>query len=164
MNDSERLVAHCARLPRGVLYDEETAQLLDLASGKTLKLPASSIQSIVERTDDQSFRPSLSVLLEDGRALALVDSGISFAPLFTHTGPLEELPARVGWGDFRARVEQLKLELYGPSDTALGTGTVRILMGCLAIVDGARAVGFEVAEEERELEWHLKELERRAPS
>ena len=27
-----------------------------------------------------------------------------------------------------------------------------------------RAVGFEVAEEERELEWHLKELERRAPT
>jgi hypothetical protein len=88
--------------------------------------------------------------------------GIAFAPVFTHTGALEELPPAVCWSDFRQLSTQLKLELYGATGQPSGA-TVRVLMCCLAILDGARAVGFDVGPEERELEWHLRELERRAP-
>ncbi|MBS1152550.1 MAG: hypothetical protein H6Q89_4248, partial [Myxococcaceae bacterium] len=107
---------------------------------------------------------SLGLLLEDGRALALTSGGIAFAPVFTHTGVLEELPAALCWSDFQPLLQQLKHELYGPPDVAPSGATVRVLMCCLAIIDGARAAGFDVGREEAELEWHLKELERRAPS
>ena len=140
---------------RAVLHDEEAGLLLDVASGKTLKLAA--IQSTEE------LAGSLAVLLVDGRAFALTATGIAFAPLFANTGALDELPAAVSWKDFEARVKRLRQELYGP-EGSFGLGTVRVLMCCLAIVDGARAAGFDVAQEELELEWHLKELERRAPS
>lgn len=160
----ERIRAHCARPPRSVLYDEDASLLLDLASGKTLAVPDSSIQSIEERTDNKTARPYLALLLEDGRALALTEAGLAFAPAFTNTGVLEELPVAVCWNDLHTLVQQLKHELYGHPEVGPGAATVRVLMCCLAIVDGARAAGFEVGREEQELEWHLKELERRAPT
>jgi hypothetical protein len=164
MNVRERLRVHCARPPRSVLYDEDAGVFLDIASGKTLAVPDATIQSIEERTDNKTFRPYVALLLQDGRALALTDAGVAFAPLFTNTGPLEELPAAVCWNDFHTLAQQLKHELYGHPDVEPGAATVRVLMCCLAIVDGARAAGFDVGREEQELEWHLKELERRAPS
>jgi hypothetical protein len=161
MTPRERLRVHCARPPRSVLYDEDAGLLLDLPSGKTLALPEAEIQALDERADVRTTLPLLGLLLKDGRAFALADVGIAFAPLFTNTGALVELPAAVCWSDFRTMVAQLKLELYGASGP--GAETVRVLMCCLAIIDGARAIGFEVGPEELELEWHLKELERRAP-
>jgi hypothetical protein len=35
-------------------------------------------------------------------------------------------------------------------------------MSCLAILDGARRLGFDVGREEKELERHLTELEKRS--
>lgn len=164
MKSSEQLKEHCARPPRSVLYDEDAELVLDIASGKTLKVPQAQIHSLEARTDTQTLGPYLALLLEDGRALALTDAGIAFAPLFTNTGTLEELPAAVCWKDFHTLLQQLKHELYGHPGTGPGLATVRVLMCCLAIVDGARVAGFEVGREEQELEWHLKELEQRAPA
>lgn len=162
MTPGERLRVHCARPPRSVLYDEAAGLLLDLPSGKKLALPDAELEALEERIDERTASPLLGLLLKDGRAFALADVGIAFAPVFTNTGALEELPPAVCWSDFRTMVTQLKVDLYGlPGPDA---GTVRVLMCCLAIVDGARAIGFEVGPEELELEWHLKELERRAPS
>ena len=157
----QQLADHCARLPTRVLYDESACLLMDVPSGKMLDV--SSVAAVEQRTDPRTSAPLLGLRLADGRTFALADVGIAFAPVFTHTGALEELPAVVCWADFGALCAQLKLELYGASGKP-SAATVRVLMCCLAIVDGARALGFDVAPEERELEWHLKELERRAPS
>lgn len=154
MTLAEQLKAWCARPPRGVVYDEGAGLLLDVASGKTLKVPESELQSLDGET-------RLVMSMKDGRELALSEAGISFAPGIINTGVLEELGATVCWNDFHALATQLKGELYGAAEP--GLATVRVLMCCLAIVDGGRAAGFDVAREEQELEWHLKELERRAP-
>lgn len=152
-----QLAAHCAQPPRGVLFDEAAQVLLDVPSGKTLPLTG-GVQSLTP------LDGGLSLRLGDGRALALTPAGIAFAPGFLNTGPLEELTATVCWKDFQALARQLKHELYGPPGVAPTEATVRLLMCCLAIVDGARAAGFDVAAEEHELEWHLRELERQAPA
>ncbi len=155
------LVEHCARLPRSVLCDEATGLLMDVASGKTLDV--TTLEALEQRLDPRTAAPLVGLRLADGRSFALAEVGIAFAPVFTHTGPLEELPAAVCWADLRTLLGQLKLELYGATGRP-SASTVRVLMCCLAIVDGARALGFDVGPEEQELEWHLKELERRAPS
>ena len=163
MNTAERVRAHCSKPPRSVLYDEDQGVFLDVTSGKTLKVGARQVQALEDKIDSRTSQPYLTLLLDDGRALALTQAGLAFAPLFTNTGQIEELPAAVCWSDFRTAVAQLKHQLYGHPDAEVGVATVRILMCCLAIVDGARAAGFDVGPEEQELEWHLKELERRAP-
>lgn len=144
---------HCSLAPRAVLFDEAALMLLDVASGKTLALAGLASADPGERTVRLAFG--------DGRSVALTADGIAFAPGFVNTGPLHDLPAAVCWKDFQALAQQLKQALYG---TVPPTGaTVRVLMCCLAIVDGARAAGFDVSPEEAELEWHLRELERLAP-
>lgn len=152
---NEAIATHCARPPRAVLFDEAAGLLLDVASGKTLALGAAPVADA--RPDG-----TLALTLEAGRAVALTPAGIGFAPGFLNTGPLAELPALVAWSDFVGLMQQLKRELYG--HVAPSGATVRVLMCCLAIVDGARAAGFDVRGEEAELEWHLRELERVAPS
>lgn len=139
--------------PRAVLFDEDAGVLLDVPSGKTVAL-SPGVTSVA---------PGLGLTLGDGRALQLTPTGIGFAPGFLNTGPLEELPPVVCWQDFDGLVRRLKHELYGPPGSEPSGATVRVLMCCLAIVDGARSAGFDVAAEEAELEWHLRELERRAP-
>jgi hypothetical protein len=58
-------------------------------------------------------------------------------------------------------LQRLKHELYGHPDEPPTKGAARLVMMCLAILDGARAAGFEVGREEQELEVHLRELEQR---
>ena len=143
------IAEHCSVAPRAVLFDEEAMLLLDVASGKTLALEGASAAG------------SVTLTWADGRTVTLGSSGIAFAPGFVNTGPLEELPAAVCWKDFQGLLQQLKHALYGHLPPS--AETVRVLMCCLAIVDGARAAGFDVTPEEHELEWHLRELERLAP-
>jgi hypothetical protein len=61
-------------------------------------------------------------------------------------------------------VARIEHELYEHLDRPPTRETLRILMMCIAILDGARAVGFEVGREEKRLEQHLAELEKRAPN
>ncbi len=75
---------------------------------------------------------------------------------------LDEIPAVVCFRDYATLLGRLKHELFGHSDRELTQATTALLMTCLAILDGARRMGFEVGREERELEAYLGELEKRA--
>ncbi len=155
MSVAERLSAHCARLPRAVLYRVEAAQLLDVPSGKTLALRHEDVVSV------QPTEAGLTLWLRDGRTVSLDAVGVTFAPQFSNTGAVPGLPPRVGFELLSAKLLRLKRDLYATG--APSEATVRDLMACLAIVDGARAVGFDVAAEDAQLSWHLEELERLAP-
>jgi len=154
---------HCARQPAAVLFDEPGQALLDVPSGKALALPAADLARVEEQKDTQTGRPYLRLTLGDGRELALTQAGVAFAPRFGNTGPLPELPGAVCFGDYGKLLGQLRHELYGHPDREPTRDTAKLLLLCIAILDGARAAGFEVGREEAELEALLRELEKRAP-
>lgn len=147
--------------PASVAYDPASGTLLDVFSGKSLALDLAGVASIEERADRDTGRPYLSVRRADGAEIALADQGIAFAPATGGTGPLEGLPAAVCFRDLagaEGRLTHLLLDHPGePPDRAhLG-----LFLFCLAVVDGARAAGFDVSAEERRLERLLGELEAR---
>ncbi len=152
----------CSRNARSVLFDEPGGALMDTAAGKTVALDLPNLQTVQAKADRQTQQPYLLLVYGTGRQLALTQAGIGFPPDFRNTGPLRELPEVVCLRDHATFLERLKHELYGHPEQA-SKGTVRLLLMCIAIIDGARAVGFDVAREERELEHHLAELEKRAP-
>lgn len=154
---------HCARQPAAVLFDEPTHALFDVASGKALALDAAELRCVDEQKDALTGRPYLRLAFGDGRELALTFAGVAFAPRFGNTGPLPELPAAVCFADYAKLLGQLRHELYGHPDREPTRDTAKLLLVCIAILDGARAAGFEVGREETELEEHLRELEKRAP-
>lgn len=147
--------------PSSVLHDAASSTLLDVPSGKALALDWTRVAGVEERLDAQTRRPYLAVRRDDGTELALADAGVAFAPLTSATGPLEGLPGAVCFRDLSAAEARLEHALLDHPGEPPDRGHVALLLFCLAVVDGARAVGFDVSREERRLERLLEELETR---
>jgi hypothetical protein len=154
----ERFVA---TRPFALGYDPATGLLLDVAAGKTLQLDWTRVAWLEERTDTDSGRPFLALALGDGTSLALADQGLAFAPLTGSTGPLPGLPRAVCLRDLEAAEGRLTHFLLDHPGDPPDRGHLDTFFFCLAVVDGARAVGFEVGPEERRLERILHEIEAR---
>ena len=147
--------------PGSVLYDAATSTLLDVASGKALALDWARVARVEERSDADTRRPYCAILLESGSELAVADQGLVFPPVTAGTGPLDGLPRAVCFRDLAAAEGRLEHFLVDHPGEKPERGHVSLFLLCLAIVDGARAVGFDVAPEERRLERLLAELEAR---
>lgn len=145
--------------PGSVLYDGAT--LLDVASGKALPLDWRRVTGIEERHDAATSRPYLALRRDDGGEVAIAEQGVVFPPALTSTGPLPGLPAAVCFRDLAQAEGRLTHFLVEHPGEAPEPGHVSLFLFCLAVVDGARAAGFDVSREERRLEAVLNELEAR---
>lgn len=157
----ERVERFARENPRAVLYDPAVPALLDVFSGKSLPLPWGLVAEVSERRDAGTGRPYLSIRLDDGRQLALADAGIAFAPVTAASGPLPDLPEAVCFRDLANAEGRLAHYLLDHPGEPATRAHLTLFLFCLAVVDGARAVGFDVSAEERRLERLLGEIEAR---
>jgi hypothetical protein len=119
---------------------------------------------VAEGSNQDTGAPILSLLRDDGRQLILADVGVAFEPLTVSTGPLPGLPPVVCFRDFEATEARLVHYLRDHPDDPVSRSHLDLFFFLLALLDGARAVGFDVSREERRLEALLREIEvRRAP-
>ena len=145
-----------------VLFDEESSSLMDVASGKTIRLPWQELKAFEEKVHPETRDNYLVLLFENGTQVALVDpGGIAFTPLTENTGPLRDLPPVVCLKDFFTLKGRVDHYLYDHPDEPLPKEVLDLVMICIATLDGARAVGFDVGDLEGELEKSLKEIEGR---
>lgn len=145
-----------------VLYDHETSRLLDIASGKTVYLPWRDLTAFEQKSHPETGDHYLVLLFENGTQIALVDpGGVAFAPSTLNSGPVENLPPVVCLRDFFTLKQRVDHFLYDHPNDPPPRECLSLIMICIAILDGARAVGFEVGELEGELEKSLHEIERR---
>jgi hypothetical protein len=147
--------------PGSVLFDAATSTLLDVGSGKVLPLDFTRVAAVEERSDADTRRPYCAIRLESGVEIAIADQGIAFPPATAGTGPLDGLPRAVCFRDLAAAEGRLEHFLLDHPGEPPERGHVAMFLLCLAIVDGARAAGFDVGPEERRLERLLHELEAR---
>jgi hypothetical protein len=93
----------------------------------------------------------------------LVDpGGVAFAPVAENSGPVENLPPVVCLRDFLMLKQRVDHHLYDHPGQPPPRECLDLVMICIATLDGARAVGFDVGDLEGELEKSLAEIERRA--
>lgn len=152
------------RHPQAVLYDEETSLLVDVASGKTIHLPWPEVKAFEEKVHPETKDNYLVFLFENGNQIALVDpGGIAFAPSTDNTGPLRDLPPVVCLKDFFTLKGRVDHYLYDHPDEPPPKEALDLVMICIATLDGARVVGFDIGDLEETLEKSLKEIERRKP-
>jgi hypothetical protein len=147
--------------PGALLLDASGPSLLDVFSGKAFALDFAHLAAVEERQDTATRRSYLALLRDDGKELALSDAGVAFAPVTAGTGLLPGLPAAVCLRDLagaEARLTHFLLDHPGEPPERVH---VELFLFCLSIVAGARAVGLDVAAEERRLERVLGELEAR---
>jgi hypothetical protein len=147
--------------PGSVLWDAQTSTLLDVFSGKALRLDLSRVEAMEERADATTGRTYLAIRLDAGVEIALADPGIAFPPVTAGTGPIEALPAAVCFRDLAAAEGRLEHFLVDHPGEPPERAHVATFLFCLACVDGARAAGFDVSAEERRLERMLADLEAR---
>ncbi len=152
-----------ARHRHAVLYDEPSSILLDVASGKSIRLSWPDVKAFEEKIHPETQDSYLVLLFEDGHQIALVDpGGIAFSPSKLNTGPLRDLPPVVCLKDFHTLKQRVDHHLYAHRDEPPPKECLDWVMICIATLDGARAVGFDVAELEGELDRSLREIERRS--
>ena len=138
--------------------DGKGVRLLEPGSNKDLRLRWDDLSQVEERRTALRTSPYLLLLFNDGRQVALADVGFAFAPSIANTGPLPDLPPTLCFKDFRhlsTGIGQLLSE-EGREKEALGA-----ILLCIALLDGARAVGLDVSREERNLDQLLRMLEER---
>jgi hypothetical protein len=81
---------------QAVLYDDDSSVLLDVASGKRLKIAWPALASYEEKVHPETQEHNLVLLIDDGTQLALVDpGGVSFAPSTVTSCAVENLPTEV---------------------------------------------------------------------
>lgn len=145
-----------------VLYDEESSALLDVASGKSVHLPWRDLQACEEKTHPETQDTYLVLLFENGNQIALVDpGGVAFSPSEASTGPVRDLPPVVCLKDFLTLKQRVDHYLYTHQEEAPPRECLDLVTLCIAILDGARLVGFNVGDLEEELDRSLRELEKR---
>ena len=145
-----------------VIYDDESAILRDVTSGKAVKLSWPDVKAFEEKLHPETHDRYVVLLFENGTQLALVDpGGVGFAPIFDNSGRLEGLPSVVCLRDFFTLKQRVDHYLRDHGDDEPPRECLDLLMSCIAILDGARGVGFDVGDLEGELESTLSELERR---
>lgn len=147
---------------QAVLYDDDSSVLLDVTSGKRLKIAWAALAGYQEKLHPETQEAYLVLLFDDGTQLALVDpGGVAFAPSTVNSGPVENLPAVVCLRDFLTLKQRVDHFLYDHPDEPPPRECLNLIMICIATLDGARAVGFDVGDLEAQLEESLKEVERR---
>jgi hypothetical protein len=145
-----------------VLYDEDSSALQDVSSGKNVLPSWRDLAAFEEKVHPETGDTYLVLLFDSGMQIALVDpGGIGFAPSEVNTGPLQGAPSVVCLRDLYTLKAQIEHYLFEHIDEPLPRECLDMVMMGIAILDGARAVGFEVGELEAELERSLREIERR---
>ena len=145
-----------------VLYDEPESTFLDVASGKLIKVAWRALTAFEEKIHPETKGPYIVLLFESGKQLALVDpGGVAFAPSTKNTGPLQNVPPVVCLRDFMTLKQRVDHYLYDHADEPPPRECLDLVMICIATLDGAQAVGFDVGDLEGELEKSLDEIERR---
>ena len=146
-----------------VLYDEASSTLLDVASGKSLALALRDLTAYEEKIHPETKAAYLVLLFESGTQIALVDpGGVAFAPSTENAAPIANLPPVVCLKDFFTLKQRVDHYLYDHPDEPPPRECLDLVMVCIATLDGARAVGFDVGDLEAELEKSLREIEKRA--
>jgi len=145
-----------------VLYDPVEQTLMDVASGKTLRFPWRDVEAVEEKTHPETGEPYLVFQLSSGVQLVLVDpGGVAFAPSEVNTGSLHGLPQVVCLRDVGVLMQRVEHQLADHPDDPVPREILDAVMLCIAILDGAREVGFEVGDLEKALDGSLSELEKR---
>ncbi len=159
MND-ESIRKWCAAHLMVAIWDAPTSTLFDVYSSKSLFIDLRKVRETAERTTPSAETYEL-IVFESGLQIALAPAGVAWPPDFANSGPLPGLPQVLCWRDFASVSAQIQHVIDAHQGEPVGREVLDMLRYCIALVDGARVVGFDVEKEERRLEGYLEEVEKR---
>jgi len=161
-NLRRKIQSWCDSHRSAVLYDDETSTFLDVSSGKALRILWHEVKGFEEKVHPETNQGYWVLLFDNGMQIALVEpGGVAFAPSTENSGAVKDLPAVTCLRDFLTLKQRIDHYLYEHRDEPPPRECLDLILYCIAILDGARAVGFEVDDLERELDQALNDIEKR---
>jgi hypothetical protein len=140
------------RTPEGV-------RLVEVTTGKTLKLLADKVLELETRRDSLSDAPYLLLRLDGAPAVALADAGFVFDLDTRNTGAIPNAPPAMSFRDYRKLLRHLQHLADSQTDPEHRREALDVSMILIASLDGARALGLQTEVEEGELETIIRRLE-----
>lgn len=132
--------------------------LCDVYSGKSLRLDLGQLKDAEEKKTSDTGEAYLVLVLEDGRQLALAPVGVAWPPDPRNLPSPLPLPAVVCWRDFANVAGQVQHVIEVHRSDPPSREVLDMLLYCIALLDGARAIGFETAADERRIERYLDDV------
>ena len=157
----ETLQRFCRTHLTGVLFDAEAGRLLDVPTSMQVAFDAGRITSMDEAIDPLSGTMYLRLTLDDGAQVAVAAPGLVFSPSMKNSGPLDGVPNAVCLADARRLRAQVEHILDDHPETRIDATVLDMVRFAIAILDGARAVGFDVGMDEAALDVLLTRIEKR---
>jgi len=139
-------------LPDGILLSE-------VATGKVLHLEAESVDAVEVRRDWTTGAEYLWLSRRSRPPLALAPAGFAFALDPVHTGPLPSAPPAMSFTDYQRLYRHLQHLLDTQDNPDHRREALEVAMVLIASLDGARAAGLPVGDEEAALEAAVRRLE-----
>ncbi len=151
----------CSRFPQSVLYDEHEDLLLDVYSNRSIKIPANTVETALERENKDTSGSYVVILRDTGNQLVLSEPGLAWPPVNIAEIPMNQLPDVVCWRDFENAARVIEHHLLHHPNEAPSQEIILTVMFCTSVLAGARVAGFDVDGPERDLEALLKALEQK---
>ena len=156
-----RLQAWLAPRPGLFAVQEERDgfRLSEIATGKSLHLPADQVLDIESQRNWNTGADYLLLALAERPALALADVGFVFELDTRNTGALASAPPTMSFRDYQRLLGHLLHLIDSQEQPEKRREALDITMVLIASLDGARAVGLPVEIEEAALEQLIRRLE-----
>ncbi len=137
--------------------ENDWVRLREMATGKVFALKPAAITDYRLTAHPQGLADYLNVILENDVQIVLCHAGLAFAPDTTHTGPLPDCPPVACLSDYYQMFNHL-VDLT--SDESLAPQALQLFQVLIAVLDGAKKIGLDVAAEEAHLDKQLTSFEK----
>lgn len=137
-------------------WSDDSVQLFDALSQKQLTLNLNEIKDFREAQSPQGLGTYINVVKTNNAELILCHAGIAFSPYFNSTDPLDDTPPVVCMQDYHRLYQSLFHLLQERERKA---DTLKLFQLLISILNGAKLIGLNVEEEERQLDQNLTEFE-----
>jgi len=140
-------------------WDGDVLQLLEVATGKSLKLTAEEVERVESQRNWNTGAEYLRLHVASRPPLALADVGFVFALDTRHTGPLPQAPPTLSFADYQRLHRHLQHLLHELDVPERRREALDVTLVLIAALDGAHAVGLPTQAEEAQLEKAIRRLE-----
>lgn len=140
--------------------DGDILTLTENFSQKKISLNLKNIVKHKLTPHPQGLPDYLNLLFDNGLEVVLTHAGLAFAPQFQNTGFIKDAPEVMCMTDYDRLLQSLRSLL---SDEQRRNEAILLFQLLISILDGARAIGFDIGREEQELDKLFTEFEQKVP-
>lgn len=140
--------------------DGDILTLTENFSQKKISLNLKNIVRHKMTPHPQGLPTYLNLIFDNGLEVVLTHAGLAFAPQFENTGFIKDAPEAMCMSDYDQLLQSLRSLM---SDEERRNEAILLFQLLISILDGARAIGFDIGREEEVLDELFSQFEQQLP-